>query len=273
MLITNKLIYIELHKTGCTHTRTILADMFKESHRIIGKHNNYESVPSNLMGDFNNKIKIGNIRNPWDWYVSLWAYGCQKQGGLYGRLTKDDSLLSKDNLKHILKRYMNRGYPRLNPTIWRQLYSDPNNYANFNSWLHLILSIDKHDIGEDYKINTLSEFSGLLTFRYLRLYTYRKNFKNIDSRVKLKEYDINENFMDFTIKNERINEDLITLAKKIHFEEKKLISILKNYTGRINKSSRERDYRKYYNDKSISLVEKYEQFIVDKYNYQFEDRL
>ena len=75
MLITDKLVYLELHKTGCTFTRLVLAELFSDSCRIVGKHNLVETIPQDVLGDFETKTKIGNIRNPWDWYVSLWAFG------------------------------------------------------------------------------------------------------------------------------------------------------------------------------------------------------
>ena len=160
-------------------------------------------------------------------------------------------------------------YKWLKPEIWRELYSDPYNYKNFNKWLQLILSHEEFEIGEGYKTKKLSKFAGLLTYRYITLYTYRKQLKNIDSLVALNQYDSNENFMDIIIKNETIQEDLAEFSKKINYNIEDLNNIIKKYQKRTNKSSRHRDYRKYYNDESILLVEKYEKFIINKYSYQF----
>lgn len=33
------------------------------------------------------RVVAAAIRNPWDWYVSLWAYGCMGEGGVHGHLT------------------------------------------------------------------------------------------------------------------------------------------------------------------------------------------
>ena len=87
MLITDELVYLELQKTGCSHTIKILSALNNKNCKIIGKHNTYDSIPKEDQGNFESKLKIGNIRNPWDWYVSLWAFGCQKKGGLYNLVT------------------------------------------------------------------------------------------------------------------------------------------------------------------------------------------
>lgn len=244
--------------------------MFADNYKIVGKHNTYYNVPINIIGNFEEKLKVGNIRNPWDWYVSLWAFGCQNKGGLYSRLVKNKSYITKRGIKHLLKRSLGLEYSQINPEIWRELYSDPNNHENFNSWLSLILSSDKHSIGVGYKRNKMSKFSGLLTYRYLKLYTYRKQFTNIDSEYKLEKYDIEENFMDFIIKNENINEALIELADKLDYNIDALSKILGENQEKTNKSNRNRDYRPYYDDKSISLVAKYDNYIINKYNYRFE---
>ena len=137
MLITDKIIYIELHKTGSSHTREIFLEMYGGGCKIAGKHASYDSVPEDILGNFEEKLKIGNIRNPWDWYVSLWAFGCQQKGGIYNYLTSDYKIkrLSKKGVKSFIKRTLKKEYPRLDHNIWNKLYSDSNDYKNFNTWL------------------------------------------------------------------------------------------------------------------------------------------
>lgn len=268
MLITDKFIYLELNKTGCSHTRKILAEIFSSNVKIIGKHNTYDSISPEFLGDFENKIKVGNVRNPWDWYVSLWAYGCGQKGALYSRLTRHEDR-TKLFIKKIIKKNLNIGFSKLDSELWKQLYSDVNNHENFNIWLSLILSRKKHDIGENFKTHKISEFSGLLTYRYLRLYTYRKKLHDIQSLKDLKTYDMNENFINITIKNESLHEDLFENAKDLNFSQEKLKTILEGFKEKTNRSSRNGDYRIYYNNESVNLVEKYEKFIIEKYNYHF----
>lgn len=271
MLITDSIVYLELQKTGCSHTRRILADVYGDTCTLIGKHNAYYEVPKTVLGNFESKVKIGNVRNPWDWYVSLWAFGCQQGGGLHTRLTtqKDLKATSKKGIKHLAKRSLGLEYRRLDKEIWKKLYSDPTNYDNFNNWLSLILSEEKHDIGERYKATKLSQYAGLLTYRYLKLYTYKNRFDAIGSQEELREYDEAQNFMDVMIRNESLHEDLLEASVALGFNEEELAEILKGYQDKTNTSSRDSDYRKYYSDISVALVENKEKLIIDKHGYRF----
>lgn len=273
MLITDELVYIELHKTGCTHTEAIIKDMYPKS-VIIGKHNTYNSIPKDILSDFDNKVKIGNIRNPWDWYVSLWAFGCQHKGLLYQLVTKSSNIstlpITKRKVKSTLMRCLGKEYKWLDSKIWKQLYSDVNNFDNFNIWLNIILSKSKIEIGEGYKKSNISNFSGLLTYRYLNLFTYKNTPKSIKSFSELIEYDKENNFMDIIIKNEAINDGITKLAKELNYQTSNVNDILNKYQNRTNASIRDRNYRAYYTEDSIKLIEDYEKFIINKYNYSFE---
>lgn len=271
MLITDKIIYIELHKTGSSHTREIFLEMYGGGCKIAGKHASYDSVPEDILGNFEEKLKIGNIRNPWDWYVSLWAFGCQQKGGIYNYLTSDYKIkrLSKKGVKSFIKRTLKKEYPRLDHNIWNKLYSDSNDYKNFNTWLKLFLTKEGHDIGEGYKVTNLSKFAGFLTYRYLSLYTYKKELNNIKSQEELLLFDERENFMDAIIRNEDIHEDMLKLANLLQFNDHSIKNILQKFKSRTNISKRDRDYRKYYNDESIKIVQNFEKLIIDKHGYSF----
>ena len=80
MFIADRLIYVELPKTACTHIGKLLALVVPGEQR--GKHNK----PSQAEFD-RRPVFLGSVRNPWAWYVSLWAYGCQQEGMLWEALT------------------------------------------------------------------------------------------------------------------------------------------------------------------------------------------
>jgi hypothetical protein len=63
MLICNKLIFIELQKTGSTHIKQLLRDLVGGVND--GKHN----TPDARLLDCG-KPFIGSVRNPWLWYLS-----------------------------------------------------------------------------------------------------------------------------------------------------------------------------------------------------------
>ena len=75
MFVSEKLLYIELPKTACSQIRDLLKHLVGGQN--IGKHNR----PSEELVS-SERVIIGSIRNPWDWYVSLWAFGCDQKGSL-----------------------------------------------------------------------------------------------------------------------------------------------------------------------------------------------
>src|SRR5690554_3025232 len=90
MFVTDKLIYLQLPKTGCNSSRKIIEDTCGGVQKQI----------HSPLADYNTQKKIaGNVRNPWDWYVSAWAYGCANRGGLYNRLTEYRSKFSIESFR------------------------------------------------------------------------------------------------------------------------------------------------------------------------------
>ncbi|HEY6976245.1 MAG TPA: hypothetical protein VH396_08140, partial [Chitinophagaceae bacterium] len=127
MFINEKLIYLAFLKTGCTHILKLLTSIPDLNGNIIGKHNSIYDIPPRELGNFSEKIKSGNIRNPWDWYVSLWAFGCMKRGGLFTH-TARKNLLRK--LKHP-KTFLS------STKQWQKVYSDAKNPELFKQWLEM----------------------------------------------------------------------------------------------------------------------------------------
>lgn len=259
MLIGDHIIYIELHKTGCTYTRNVLTNLPSISFVSEGKHNTISSVPKEMLGDINSKIIVGNIRNPWDWYVSLWAYGCLKKGGLYKRMTQKPSLFSKKGIKNIRK---NPSSIFKNTRKWKKVYADANNPKLFQDWLQLLLK-------ENNSQNSLHDHLGILTQRYLKLYTH--NFQN--EVLKLNDYtDLKEfattSFVKVFLKNEHIEKDLLSNAELLKISEEELNTAFSNLDARINTSER-KAYESYYDEGSIALVGEKEKLIIETFQYTF----
>ena len=79
MFVTERLIYFGLQKTGGFHIRGLLKQY--NDGAPDGKHNHLKDLPDN-------KVVIGSIRNTWDWYVSLWAYGVSGKGAIRARTAR-----------------------------------------------------------------------------------------------------------------------------------------------------------------------------------------
>jgi len=277
MFISDKLIYIDLHKTACTHIRKMLSSTI--GGELRGKHNRIPDIDRT-------KFIVGSIRNPWDWYLSLWAYGCKQQGAIFGRTTKKvdmdcyrSGLKREMHLKHLpYKAVIKTVFTDiLKPTRqWTHLYSDPENPQLFQQWLHWLYdNRRKYDLGEGYGFCPISNHSGLFTYRYMKLYSDSiVNFYNKDSILAtysgMMEFDRSHNMLNATIRNENLESDLIEAIEsagyKLDETQKQLI-----LNGKSNKTntSQHHDSSYYHNDETIALITEREKLLVQKYGYTY----
>jgi len=257
MFINEKIIYLALHKTGCTHVLKLLTSIPGFNGKIIGKHNKISDVAEEELGDLSKKIKSGNVRNPWDWYVSLWAFGCMKKGGLYEQIIEKNALRK---LRHPLA--------FLTPVKkWRKVYSDAQNPELFRQWLEMLLCSRRKDMihfGEAH----VPRIIGFMTYRYLELYSFgfQKEMKNLKSIQQIKEFDSEHNFIDHFIYNENLEKDFKSLMMKTGISEDILDSVLT--IPKTNFSLR-KHYRDYYDEPTKQLVEEKEMLIIEKHKYCF----
>ena len=83
MFISDQICFVELGKTGCSYIRKVLDQNIK-----LGKLTKiHDQISNDLLNS--KKLKIGSIRNPLDWYISLWSFEClmKKKDPLYSNLT------------------------------------------------------------------------------------------------------------------------------------------------------------------------------------------
>lgn len=277
MFIADRLIFLELQKTGGTHILKLLKQYTDGA--TSGKHNRLDFKP-------NDKTVIGSIRNPWDWYVSLWAYGVSGKGAIRARTGKGLDL-----------QYYNRGLPKamgknwLSPNElmtsvtsdivkpcdqWRLAYHDSTNPVAFQTWLKLLFDKKRRfDIGEGYGFSPLSQHAGLLTYRYFRLYTIGDKVfkdKNLCQESYVESYDRKYNITSGMIRNECLEEDFIKFIKQAGYglTRQALASIIGMKESKTNTSMRKMtDF--YYDDEALELVAERERFLIGKYSYTQPD--
>jgi hypothetical protein len=267
LFIASKLIYLELQKTACTHIASLLKKHV--GGEKVGKHNwltNYDT----------DKLIVGSVRNPWNWYVSLWAFGCGKKGGLYNRLTKRNLLLI---LKDLIRFRFKKAWVEISkPTkLWENYYETSEDQARFRSWLKLIFDEKrKIDLREGYSDSSLAEFAGFMTFRYSKLHMkhfYKKSIsKKIGSYEELVEYDKANTLLGGVIYLENLEEDFIKVVEKAGYSlEKEIKENLLGKTERKQNVSKHHGASFYYDEETKKLVEENEKFIIEKYGYSFPE--
>ena len=65
MIVTDRFIFLHLHKTGGQSLARVIKACIPNSQEI-GYHYPHEMIPQ----EFAHLPVLGVIRNPWDWYVS-----------------------------------------------------------------------------------------------------------------------------------------------------------------------------------------------------------
>lgn len=274
MVETDRLLYIDLHKTGCSHIRRILGEIV--GGRVIGKHNRPRVMPRD-------RVIVGSVRNPWDWYVSLWAFGCSRQGAVYGRTTRHfTSWYYRTGLMQEMGQVRWRALP-VAATVWhdvvkparawREVYEDPEDPNLFRRWLGLLFDRRRRfDLGEGYAFTTLSRYAGLLTYRYVKLFS--RDVSTVfagggpRSPDELAEFDKQSNALDAAIRTESLENDLknaLCLAGYALSEEE--VQRIDDAGRRKTNRSEHRPPRDYYDDETRELVAQRERLIIRKHGY------
>ena len=265
MFLSKDICYVELEKTAVNYIRESLSKNIEEG-LIIGAHN--------FINDeirLEKPLFVGSIRNPYDWYVSRWSYGCMKkhQDSLYHNFVKRRLRFSRNkdisnNISKKIKFFFNQFLTSTN--FWKKLYEDPQNPVNFRIWLKSFLNSSKNNaLAEHYFFSSLFNNSGYLTFRYLVMFTnpekryllYNDHIKNYED---LRKFDLENNYINHFIKFENLEEGINSSLKKIgkNFENK---------TNNTNASNRISSTDYYYDDEAKNLVKKYDRLIFEKHNY------
>lgn len=244
MFVSEKIVFIELHKTGCTHILGILKELLDGE--LIGKHN---QASPDLFTE--GRVFLGSVRDPWEWYTSLWAYGCDKKGLLYYRLT----WRSDDRKK------------------WRNTYRDVNDANAFREWLSMIHDPRyANDIGEGYSNCSVNRFCGLMTFRYLNLFCIKlgesEKLNELSSFEKIKDYEGRNCFINHFIRNENLVNDLFLGLENFGQPISNEIKLTAMSKPKTNSSSRKHAPEYYYDIASEQLIAQRERVIIEKFKYQ-----
>lgn len=272
MVITDKLVYIQMHKTGCSH----IAKLLKETVGGI-QSGNHNAATEELLNS--PRLFVSSIRNPWEWYVSLWCYGCDQHGGLRQKVTTRKSALPRLLKKCWRPERWLWAYRKMTAhvNLWRDCYEDSDNPQLFRQWLKMIYDPQfKLDFGENYGDSSLSSVVGLYTYRYLSL-CCRDSGDLVKGQLEtyndVHQFETENGYISEWIRNEFLEEDFLKVLKaageKVTPEIEKIVSTQQ----KSNRSSRARPTGFYYDAETAELVGKMEALIVGKFGYRFPDKM
>jgi len=267
MFVSDRIVFLELHKTGCTHIRHLLKELV--GGELVGKHNKVD--PRLFAKD---RLFLGSVRDPWDWYVSLWAYGCDHKGSIFASVVKGGIKLKglgwRSSPLSALRELLG-SRPRSNAEKWQRTYQDVNDAAAFRDWLHMMHDREFwSDFGEGYGQSRISNIAGLFTYRYINLFCRGEELLDPDATMtfdQLVEREKSGCFINHFIRNENLETDLFAALERsgVEVAPEKKSEILSR--SRTNTSSRKHGPDYYYDADSENVVAARERLITGKFGY------
>lgn len=273
MFQSDSLVYIQFEKTGCSHIGKLLSKLFN------GEFSEVHHIPAIDEQLRSSRYFISSIRNPWDWYLSLWTYGVQGKGTITNRLTERRYRLSKKSiLIHPIKNLIEFYYERKKDVkMWHSLYDRGDNVESFRKWLRLIHEPNNSRyIDEDYGRTAIYSFCGFMTYRYFYLCCSDteklKSSKLISNFTDLARFDNENCYINFFVRQEALEETLIQAIENVRLltqEEKEIILTAE----KTNVSQRNLLITDYYDGESIDLIQNRDRFLIEKFNYTPPNKL
>ena len=268
MFVSDKIVFMELQKTGCTHIRNLLKEIV--GGKFVERH--IQADPR-LFTD--GRHFLGSVRDPWAWHVSLWAYGCDGRGDFYSNVTTKGIRIKDRGWKlhpySTLLEYL-ECRPNRHAEEWKRTFRDVNDAGAFRQWLHMLHDETYWpDVGEGYWRSGMSRFAGLLTYRYMKIFSSKKgelgSLRAVSTPEQLREYEKTNCFIDYFIRNENLESDLLDALAFTKFEVPPEVAAGMKSRPKTNTSSKKHGPRYYYDAETEKLVGDRDRLIVEKFGY------
>lgn len=268
MFVSERIVYLELQKTGCTHVRNLLKEFV--GGQFVERHN--QADPRLFVAG---RSFLGSVRDPWAWHISMWAYCCDGKGDFFDNVATPGIRLRKRGWRlHPYSLFIEllQSRPNWHSREWKRTFRDINDAGAFRQWVHMLHDETyRADMGEGYWRYPLNRFAGLLTYRYLRLFTCRKGelrkLGAISTPEQLVEHDRQHCFIEHFIRNEQLEPDLLAALERLRVDIPRQAASGMSSRPRTNTSSQKKGPAYYYDAETEKLVGERDKFIVDKFDY------
>ena len=236
MIVTDHFVFIHMHKTGGQTLNDIIKRCLADS-REIGYHFPRSETPA----EFENSPVVGFVRNPWDWYVSWYAFN--------RRPTVNNQLFNVIS---------NSGLSEFKTTVTNliNLGSDSDASKMYRDDLVSMLpeSLEGNRAAGLTK-ESIRGFSSNETGYYSWLFE-RMLGDDQDGRTHIGRFENYEN-------------DFLSIMQHLGVRETEKIRKAFESSGRVN-VSRHTHYSHYYDDELRDLVAQKERGLIEKFGYEFE---
>ncbi len=236
MIITERFIFIHLHKTGGQTLNDIIQRSIAD-HRVIGYHYPRAEIPP----ESTNLPIVGIVRNPWDWYVSWYAFN--KRPNIHNQLFNVVSDGGQQDFRSTITNLINLG-------------SDHPSSQSYRDELIRMLpqSLDGNR-GSGLVKDTIRNFSNDERGYYSWLFD-RMLGDPSDEQV-------------FVGRFENLQDDFLKIMEQLSVGETAALSTELGKRERKN-VSRHSHYSHYYDDELRDLVAEKERTLIENFEYEFE---
>ncbi len=236
MIITEHFVFIHMHKTG-GQTLNDIIERCMPGHQTIGYHFPYSEIPP----EYGALPRVGMVRNPWDWYVSWYAFN--KRPNIRNPLFAIVSDLGQADFKSTVTNLINLG-------------SDSSVSERHRAELIDILpeSLDNNR-GVGLTKNCIRNFSDNETGYFSWLFR-RMLGDDGGAQVHVGRF-------------ENLQNDFMAIMGQLHVKESTMLQQELEKQERKN-SSQHSHYSHYYDDELRELISRKERQVIEKYDYQFE---
>ncbi|MBN8489632.1 MAG: hypothetical protein J0M20_18115 [Burkholderiales bacterium] len=264
MLVTDRLIFLELQKSGSTHVRALLQI-------VLGGHGNERHNPITPELLAQGLPRLGGTRSPWDWYVSLFCFGCEERGPLQNRLRRqaERGRRGARGLRHATGQQGQRSQfaSRFTPDEWFENAAD---VEHFRDWLRALLD-PAHAllVNRGYAMSGYAPIGGLMTYRYCRLFLRDSGDLPgwVGGTETLHAHARGSFLLHYQIEQARLLDDLLDVlrALRVPLTEEQLQAM--RALRPQNTSTRPLPVAAYYDDETRALVGQRERFIAERHGY------
>ena len=236
MIITDKFVFIHMHKTGGQSLGHIIQDCIPGA-KPVGYHYPYSMLPA----EFDDLPVVGMVRNPWDWYVSWYAFNTRPEINTPLFFIISDGFQA--DFKRTIKNLVN-------------LCSDSYESQNYrNALIDILPDTLEGNTGVGLTKDTIRNMSSP------ELGYYSWQFQRMHGDIENKALHIG--------RFENLQSEFLSIMRQLEVDEADAMQAKFDTNPRLN-TSRHSHYSRYLDDELRELIAQKESLLVEKYGYQFE---
>ena len=236
MIITDKFVFIHMHKTGGQSLSHIIQDSIPGA-KPVGYHYPYSMIPA----EFDDLPVVGMVRNPWDWYVSWYAFNTRPEINTPLFFIISDGFQA--DFKHTIKNLVN-------------LCSDSPESQNYrNALIDILPDTLEGNTGIGLTKDTIRNMSSP------ELGYYSWQFQRMHGDIENKALHIG--------RFENLQSEFLSIMQQLQVEEVDAMQAKFDTNPRLN-TSRHSHYSRYLDDELRELIAQKESLLIEAYGYEYE---